>query len=644
MSEELRESKANGLFIRKTLNLGSEDRDVETSRQLESEERAAFTAAGAIEPPYSPKQLIRIAENSSILQQNVSSYETNIDGNGYHLQPLFKTDSDDRRQVIENAIYVERLLAKERGEVVLEFKPTAEEIEKKLQEVTDTMRLEHFRATKFFDSCTVGSSFTKLRRNTRVDLEVTGNGYWEVLRDKKDQIAQFEYLPSHSMRLLPVHDAWVDVMIPVRTSPLTLGKEIRARRFRRFVQVVGSRRIFFKELGDPRVMSSETGRFYESVLDMQNKEDPKVRPATEVVHFKIHSPSDTPYGIPRWIGTLLSVLGNRDSEEVNYDYFRNKSVPPLALLVSGASIGKDTVKRIESFLENNIKGKANYHKILVIEAEPTSTDPSMGAPNKIRLELRPLTQAQNSDALFQKYDERNMDKVGMAFRLPRLLRGDTRDFNRATAETAVDFTETQVFGPEREDFDFMINKLVLAPMGIRYYAFQTNSVQVRDPKTVAEMIERLARVNVLVPADGRDLAEELVFNRKLRNLNADWVFQPPMLTQVGVPLDTAQDGSIPMPRDANLDINVNPDQPPKPTSIRLTREHEVEPELAARLEMLRQKFDDAEYAAEFAALLDQRKKERADEPVEKDIVKPEGATVIKMPLESMLDQFDLKKA
>ena len=30
----------------------------------------------------------------------------------------------------------------------------------------------------------------------------------------------------------------------------------------------------------------------------------------------------------------------------------------------------------------------------------------------MKIELRPLTNAQQSDALFQNYDERNMDKVG----------------------------------------------------------------------------------------------------------------------------------------------------------------------------------------------------------------------------------------
>src|SRR5688572_32302099 len=33
-------------------------------------------------------------------------------------------------------------------------------------------------------------------------------------------------------------------------------------------------------------------------------------PATEIIHFAIPS-SRSPYGVPRWIGSLLSVLGSR---------------------------------------------------------------------------------------------------------------------------------------------------------------------------------------------------------------------------------------------------------------------------------------------------------------------------------------------
>jgi capsid portal protein len=66
---------------------------------------------------------------------------------------------------------------------------------------------------------------------------------------------------------------------------------------------------------------------------------------------------------------MLCVLGSRQMEEVNYLYFENKSVPPLALLVSGGRLADASVPRIQRFIEENIKGKNNFHSILILEAE-----------------------------------------------------------------------------------------------------------------------------------------------------------------------------------------------------------------------------------------------------------------------------------
>jgi PBSX family phage portal protein len=173
---------------------------------------------------------------------------------------------------------------------------------------------------------------------------------------------------------------------------------------------------------------------------------PDDAPATELLHFAIHSPR-SPYGVPRWVGTLLSVLGSRQMEEVNFLYFENKSVPPLALLVSGGRLSEPSIPRIERFIEENLKGKTNFHKILILEAEGGS---GTGEHARAKIELRPLTDAQQQDALFQIYDERNIDKVGSAFRLPRLLRGDSRDFNRSVEDAQLRFAEDQVFQPERD--------------------------------------------------------------------------------------------------------------------------------------------------------------------------------------------------
>jgi capsid portal protein len=77
--------------------------------------------------------------------------------------------------------------------------------------------------------------------------------------------------------------------------------------------------------------------------------------------------------------------------------------------------------------------------------------------------------------------------VGSAFRLPKLLRGESKDFNRATAESALRFAEDQVFQPERDEFDFLMNRRLLADMGIRFWRFRSQTPVTRDHGTCQQV-------------------------------------------------------------------------------------------------------------------------------------------------------------
>lgn len=529
--------------LAKVMVIGDVDRERQTSNAVPDEEATRWLASDALVPPYDPRTLNVVFEASAALRPNIDAYVQNIDGNGSHLEPVIDLDGDDASELVANAIRLERLDAIDRGLVVTSVYPTEDEIRDRMRLLEEHMSLERFRIEAFIDGCVVGESFTSIRKKTRQDIEATGNGYWEVLRDGGGRVVQFVYLSSQTMRLRAVNMELIDVQVPIRVSPITVRFETLKHRFRSYVQITDTRSkaTYFKEVGDPRVMSSATGKHYKTAMEL-NIAEPNVAQATEVMHFKIHS-ARSGYGVPRWVGALLSVMGSREAEEVNLLYFENKSVPPLAVLVSGGRLAAESADKIRDFISNEIKGKGNFHKILVIEAE--GSDSSGENTGRMKIELKPLTSAQQSDALFQKYDERNHDKVGFQFRLPRMLRGDIRDFNKSTAEAALVFAESQVFGPERNEFDFMMNRTVLSSLGFRYWMYRSNAVQVRDPEKLADMIGNLTTQNVLVPADARKLVGELVFNRRFPRVDADWAYQPVMLTQVGVPFDTSADGTIP---------------------------------------------------------------------------------------------------
>lgn len=520
--------------VEKKSIIGEPDETALTNQVTRDEYETAFTTLGAVDPVYDPEMLALLFEHSNSLRQNVDSYATNIDGFGHRFDPIFDLDSPDIDQRIGDAIYTDRQRALDEAEDPQEAAyPTVDEITKRKEEITRRMRIEKVKLHHFFEFCSPDTSFVTLRRRTRQDLEVTGNAYWEVLRNAGGQVVQFVYMPSFTMRLLPLDRELVTVTRSIRVSELSYDKITTRVRMRRYVQVVEGQAVFFKEFGDPRIISSRSGVAYVS-LEALEAGEPNVPAANELFHFRIFSPRSA-YGVPRWVGNLLAVIGSRQAEEVNFNYFENKSVPPLAILVSGGRMTENAVTNLTNYVEANLKGKRNFHKILVVEAEPIGgADANAANAARMRIDIKPLTSAQQSDAQFQQYDERNIDKVGQSFRLPRMLRGDVRDFNKSTAESALTFAEMQVFEPERQEFDFVVNRKILAELGVKFWKFVSLAPVMRDPVAMSEILKNLANAGVLTPAEGRELAGD-VFNRAFRKLKAAWTKQPIQLTVAGIP-------------------------------------------------------------------------------------------------------------
>lgn len=508
-----------------------------------------FTKGGTIQPIFDPMTLALIYENSSVLRSCVDAYITNIDSFGHHFAPLINVSAMEVDEKIRDAMRAERKYFKTRTPDELSpdgkswkdlsDEPADNEVAKRRDEIKIEMREEHEMLAAFFENCSPTVPFTGpegLRGLTRQDIEVFGNGYWEILRNGAGEIAQFNRLEARTIRLLPLDREPASGFMYRKVSTFASHKVPVNKRFRTFCQSyeASDQRVYFKEFGDPRFVSSRTGNAYNTVDEMHKADgESNATPATEILPFKITSVRSQ-YGAPRWIGAMCAVLGTRQAEEVNFLYFENRSVPPMAILVSGGRLNKETVSRLEDYIANQIRGKRNFHKVMILEAESAeSADKSVGPNNgKMKIELKPLTDAQQKDGLFQQYDERNADKVGQMFRLPRLLRGDVRDFNRSTAVASVDFAEIQVFGPIREQFDWMMNTLVLPELKVRYHKYKSNAPTVRDPEGLSTMIKDLVTASVLTPEEARALARG-VFNEDLRDIKAPWTQQPVALTLAG---------------------------------------------------------------------------------------------------------------
>lgn len=510
---------------------------------LEVDEAAIATRAAAVDPPYDPETLLIEFENSNALRQNIDAYSQNIDGFGYRFEATIDLDADDVDAIISNALVLDRFEQAQTSmqEFDWNYQPTPDDIEKAKQLIRRRMELERGKLDLFFAFCVSDRSFTELRKNSRMESEIIGFGFWEVRRNLAGKLAAFSYVPSFTIRAVDLgRDDVIEREVPIKISPLRWGTRREMHVATRWVQVVaGKDPLFFKEFGDKRLISSRSGAVFPTVEEMQKVDGPDAKPATELAQpFRVHSPRSGKYGVPRWIGNLKSVLGSKKAEMVNLLYFNNKSVPPLAVLVSGGSLTESAVERIKDYVENELKGdESNFHKILVIEASPASAPMDFDTLNsgKVRIEIVPLTAAIHNDALFMKYISVGREMIGESMRNPRIVRGSTENVNRATAQAALEFAEAQVYQPERAGFDWWINRFIIPELGILFWEFHSNSPVATDLDAAKAIVE-LTKAGVLTPAEARRLTSR-VFNTDLRNIKAQWVNQPLQLTLAGILMD-----------------------------------------------------------------------------------------------------------
>lgn len=486
---------------------------------------------GILDAPYNPGKLARLAEMSAILNQHIDAIVTNVDEFGWNYEQAVKLDDPDIEEKISDILYSEKIAAVggSKDEIKRIKKPTKTEISDKIDELTWVSKFELNKLKAFFFACNPDGSFMSLRSRTRKDLESTGNAYWEIIRTSSKKVSRIVLAPTMFMRLLPLDTKATEVAEPVPVSEISWDTVKQKRFFRRYAEITTDQKtvkVFFKEYGDPRIVSKVTGKIYDTQKEFDADKDKPENdgPANEIVHFLIYNTATFPYGSPRWMGNLPAVLGSRELDEVNLGYFENKTVPPLALLVSGGRLSKGVVPRIEEFIEQNIKGRKNFHKILILEAEGQKSNAGV-ASTVPTLKFVPLREAQQQDALFQNYDEANWEKVGSSFRLPRILVGRDRSINRATANASLRFAEEQVFEPIRNSFDELLNRKILPELNITFWRFRSNTPTTRDPELLAAIVEGLSDAGVLTPAEARVIAKD-VFNKPLPPITAEWTQQP----------------------------------------------------------------------------------------------------------------------
>jgi len=383
-----------------------------------------------IQPQISPDIYYSLVEQNNALNQCVSAMEVNIDGTGFD---IVRTDGEEMTEQDEKALVP-----------VKEF----------LMEVAPTI------------------SFITLRRQLRRQLEISGYGCIEVIRNPKDEIIFMRTLESKTIRLMKLGNA-----VPTQKTLIRGGTEMKLQtltRERRYVQLVNRKKIYFKDFGSTRDLAKDTGTFLEDA----GKRLPFEDRASEIIYLTVHRSAVSPYGVPRWLNNLPSVVGSRSAEELNLEYFAAGGIPPLMVFISGGAMAETARKQLEGLLA----GKAR-NKLKGIVADIQSTSGTIDKGGGVRVDVETFGSDRQQDSMFENYDDRCEKRVRASFRLPPLFVGKADDYSYASVFASYTLAEAQVFAPERMEFDEAFNNTVMKEVTKGKYRIKSKPLTVADAET-----------------------------------------------------------------------------------------------------------------------------------------------------------------
>lgn len=423
----------------------------DTSTQVTQQE--AYNAGDWITPPLDLKGLRVLVKNSSILPQCVRAYKNNIAGFGIGVR--YKDDIE------------------ETPEMAAEFE--------RAEEIIELLNLEQ-------DTKEVFEDIIEAR-------EIYGISYLEVIRNVAGEVQQIEFIK--------------DTPSITKTKPLEpyiatvfyhKGKQVeRKKRYCKYRQSIGGKTVYFKEFGDPRIMDNRDGKYLEEGenLDIQYH-------ANEIIEFAIGT---EPYGEVRWIGQILGVDGSRKAEGLNNNYFENGRHTPLMIMIKGGTLTDESFDKLQQYM-NDIKGTAGQHAFIILETESSEGRVDFDQSEKPEIEVKDLANILQKDELFQDYLDNNRRKVQSSFQLPDLYVGYTTDFNRATAQTAQEVTEEQVFQPERKSLAWVVNNKLLNGYQFKYVEAYFLEPDISNPDDLYKLLTVANNAGGLTPNKAKQIVYE----------------------------------------------------------------------------------------------------------------------------------------
>ena len=199
------------------------------------------------------------------------------------------------------------------------------------------------------------------------------------------------------------------------------------------------------------------------------------------------------------------------------------------IMIQGGTLTDDSYDKLTKYMDD-IKGEAGQHAFIVLETESTDGKTDFDETEKPRIEVKDLASILQKDELFQSYMDNNRKKVQSSFLLPDLYTGYTTDFNRATAQTAQEVTEKQVFQPERKSLAWAINNRLLNAYGFKYVEAYFLEPNISNPDDICKILTAATAAGGVTPNKAKEILYKYL-GEASDDYDEDWGNVPLSITQ-----------------------------------------------------------------------------------------------------------------
>jgi len=435
-------------------------------------------------PSVDQRGLKVMVSQSSILPQCIRAYKNNIAGFGIGVR--YKEDyPEETPEMIDEFTRAEEIIE------LLNMDMDTKEIFEDAIEARETYGVSYIEVMRNLAGEVTGVEFIKdtpsIRKTTPlepyIEIEYT---FWTDT-EKRPRSRRKPKIPAN------VSEPSAKIYTP--------RIEKRPRKFCKYKQEISGKVVYFKEIGDPRIMNKATGDYLKDgeTLDLDKQ-------ANEILEFAIGTET---YGEVRWIGQVLGVDGSRKAENLNNRYFEEGRHTPLLIMIKGGTLTEDSFSKLQQYM-NDIKGEKGQHAFIILEAENADNSTALTDDKQPEIEIKDLASILQKDELFQDYLDNNRRKVQSSFQLPDLYVGYTTDFNRATAQTAMEVTEKQLFQPERRSIAWAINNKLLNGYQFQYVEAYFLEPDITNPDDLAKILNVTERAGGLTPNKAKEITYSLM--------------------------------------------------------------------------------------------------------------------------------------